>query len=87
MPGWIAWVKYIAFTYYTYNLNLKIQYSTDMTYNCGPPDDLSSVKCPIESALRGLSLDNAYIDALALLAMVVIYRGLAYIALRRMKTK
>ncbi len=87
MPTWISWVRYIAFTYYSYLLNLKIQYHKGMTYNCGPENDITSIKCPIENALRGQSLDNAYVDAMALLAMVVIYRGLTYMALRRMKTR
>lgn len=86
IPAWISWIRYIAFTYYSYNLNVKIQYNNKMTYNCGPPNAISSVKCPLEDALRGISLKNGWVDALALVGMIVLYRSLAYISLRRMKT-
>ena len=34
IPAWIAWLKYLSFIYYGYNLLLKIEYSGVTLYNC-----------------------------------------------------
>lgn len=85
IPAFIAWIKWVAFTFYAYRLLLKVQYSPSETYACGP--DLSQ-QCPMQSApaFTSVPLNDAWVDVLALLAQVVIYRVFAYMALRRMKT-
>lgn len=87
IPAWIGWIKYISFTFYSYRLVIRLQYRKNMTYFCGPPEDVRSVSCPMQDALKGITLHEAWVDALALLAMVIIYRTLAYFALRNMKTR
>ena len=34
IPAWIAWLKYLSFVYYGYNLLLKIEYSGVTLYSC-----------------------------------------------------
>lgn len=84
IPPFINWIKYISFTWYAYRLLLKVQFSPAETYSCGPN---LALQCPMQSApaFKNVTLSDAWVDALALLAQVVIYRGFAYIALRRMK--
>ncbi|CAI5516888.1 unnamed protein product, partial [Closterium sp. Naga37s-1] len=88
IPAFIAWIKYISFTYYAYRLIIKTQFSPSDTFECGPPSDPSAIICPISDApsFRGFSLGDAWVDVLALLAQVAFYRTLGYFALRRMKT-
>lgn len=84
IPPFINWIKYVSFTWYAYRLLLKVQFSPSEIYACGPNLDL---QCPMQSApaFKNVTLSDAWVDALALLAQVVIYRAFAYIALRRMK--
>ena len=86
IPVWIGWIKYVAFTYYSYRLTMKIQYNDSDTYGCGPPGNVASVQCPMTDVLKGIPLGGGWDEAYPLLIMVVGYRLLAYVALRRMKT-
>ncbi|CAI5537048.1 unnamed protein product [Closterium sp. Naga37s-1] len=88
IPAFIAWIKYISFTYYAYRLIIKTQFSPSDTFECGLPSDPSAIICPISDApsFRGFSLGDAWVDVVALLVQVAFYRGLGYFALRRMKT-
>lgn len=84
IPDFIKWVKYISFNWYAYRLIMKIQYSRSELYNCGPGPAMCSVQ---ESpSLRAVPLHNPWNDAWPLLLMLVGWRFLAYVALRRMKT-
>ena len=87
IPSFISWIKYVSFTYYAYQLVLKMQFYPSQTFDCGPPSDPSSLSCSVQEApaFRAIPLTDAWVDALALLAQVVLYRLLAYVALRRMK--
>ena len=38
IPAWIAWLKYLSFVYYGYNLLLKIEYSGVTLYSCRSND-------------------------------------------------
>ena len=86
IPVWIGWIKYVAFTYYSYRLTMKIQYTNADTYGCGPVGNEASVQCPMTDVLKGIPLGGGWTESYALLIMVVGYRLLAYVALRRMKT-
>jgi hypothetical protein len=39
IPAWIAWLKYLSFVYYGYNLLLKIEYSGVTLFNCRSATD------------------------------------------------
>lgn len=84
IPPFISWVKYLSFTYYAYLLVLKVQFSPEQTFQCAPPP---AAPCSVQQApaFRAIPLADAWVDALALLAQVVLYRVLAYWALRRMR--
>ncbi|CAI5488360.1 unnamed protein product [Closterium sp. Naga37s-1] len=88
IPIFISWIKYVCFTYYAYRLIIKTQFSPSDTYECGPPSDPTSIICPMSAApsFRDFSLGDAWVEVVALLVQVVLYRGLGYVALRRMKT-
>eukprot|EP00245_Coleochaete_scutata_P013921 TRINITY_DN5791_c0_g1_i1.p1 TRINITY_DN5791_c0_g1~~TRINITY_DN5791_c0_g1_i1.p1 ORF type:complete len:163 (+),score=31.49 TRINITY_DN5791_c0_g1_i1:30-491(+) len=88
IPPFINWVKYLSFNWFTYRLIMKIQYSDSQTYLCGDASPTGNGQCSIKMApaMRGMDLSGAGQEAWPLLIMVVGYRLLAYIALRRMKT-
>ena len=86
IPVWIGWIKYISFNFYSYKLIMKVQYTNADTYGCGPPANVESVQCPLSEVLKGIPLGGGWTESYALIIMVVVYRFLAYVALRRMKT-
>ncbi|KAJ7562979.1 hypothetical protein O6H91_03G091500 [Diphasiastrum complanatum] len=83
IPVFIRWLKYLSFNYHCFKLLLKVQYSPDQRYNCSNPDGCSISTSP---AIDNVQLGGGGSEALALLLMVVGYRALGYVALRRMKT-
>jgi len=84
IPVWMSWLKYLSFNYYNYRLLTKVQYSSSETFDCGT----SSGCRPMATApaFHGMSLEGGGIDAMALLIMVVVYRYLSYLSLRRLNT-
>eukprot|EP01018_Ginkgo_biloba_P007745 Gb_26434 [translate_table: standard] len=81
IPAFIAWLKYVSFSYYCYKLLLGVQYTRDEMYDCGKG------RCRIVEfpAIKHVGLDNHILDVAALAIMLVGYRLLAYGALRRVK--
>lgn len=50
IPIWIAWLKYLSFVYYGYDLLLKIEYSGRTVWDCNgitPPNPWSDPRCTI----------------------------------------
>ncbi len=84
IPVWMKWLKYISFNYYVYKLLIKVQYSDGEMYDCGTASGCQSLGT--SPSFHGIQLGGGGMEAWALLLMVAIYRILAYIALRRMKT-
>ncbi|KAJ1408520.1 ABC-2 type transporter [Sesbania bispinosa] len=81
VPKFIAWVKYISITYYTYQLFMGSQYDTSDTYPC------SNGQCYVAEFPMikqiGLHLQGQVKAALALFLMLIGYRLMAYVALMR----
>ncbi|KAK2369589.1 ABC transporter G family member [Trifolium repens] len=81
VPKFIAWVKYISISYYTYQLFIGSQYHSGETYPC------SSGQCPIEEfppiKQMGFDINGQGLAAMALVIMLIGYRLIAYIALMR----
>ncbi|XP_058776767.1 ABC transporter G family member 9-like [Vicia villosa] len=81
VPKFIAWVKYISISYYTYQLFIGSQFHIGETYPC------SEGQCPIEEfppiKQVGLDLKTQWIAAMALVIMLIGYRLIAYLALMR----
>ncbi|CAN6848727.1 unnamed protein product [Brassica oleracea] len=81
IPGFIAWLKYISFSHYCYKLLVGVQYTWDEVYECGP-----GLHCGVMDyeGIKNLSLGNMMWDVLALTLMLLLYRFLAYVALRNL---
>ncbi|CAI8593084.1 unnamed protein product [Vicia faba] len=81
VPKFIAWVKFISISYYTYQLFIGSQYHTGDTYPC------SEGQCPIEEfpPIKQVGFDSKtqWIAAMALVIMLIGYRLIAYFALMR----
>ncbi|XP_058218325.1 ABC transporter G family member 9 [Rhododendron vialii] len=81
VPGFIAWIKYLSISNYTYKLLLATQYSPNEAYPCAGNNgtclvgDFPSVKL--------VGLDRKAVSVAALAVMFVGYRLVAYIALMR----
>ncbi|RDX85671.1 ABC transporter G family member 9, partial [Mucuna pruriens] len=83
VPKFIAWIKYLSVSYYTYQLFIGSQYSYDDTYPCPTGQcriaDFPSIK---EMGVH-FNLHQQIVAALALGIMLIGYRLIAYIALMR----
>ncbi|KAL5843803.1 hypothetical protein ACOSQ4_009761 [Xanthoceras sorbifolium] len=78
VPLFMSWVRYMSFNHHSYRLLMKIQ------YNCsGSGPESGYCESPL---MRELRLDEGGREVGALMAMIIGYRLLAYIFLRRMKT-
>ncbi|MQL99749.1 hypothetical protein Taro_032477 [Colocasia esculenta] len=85
VPSFISWIRYLSFNYHTYRLLLKIQYSCGASAAAGGD---SALHAPCKSAfIRGLRLGDGGTEVAAMVAMIVVYRLLAYLSLRRMKLR
>ncbi|CAM6047793.1 unnamed protein product [Sphagnum compactum] len=85
IPVWISWLKYLSLNNYSYRLLIKVQYSRNAQYGCGSSMGCQSIAT--SSAFRGISLGGGGVEVGALFLMVVVFRFLAYIALRSMKSR
>ncbi|XP_009586692.1 ABC transporter G family member 21-like [Nicotiana tomentosiformis] len=79
IPIFINWLKYISFSHYCYKLLLGVQYSKNELYECGIGKYCEVMEFP---AIKVLGIDNLVLDVVALVVMLVVYRLLAYVALR-----
>lgn len=80
VPPFIAWIKYLSPSYYTFKLEIASQYSPGDTYQCTPTTTCRIADFP---TVKLVGLDNSAFAVLALLIMLVLYRLLAYIGLMR----
>ncbi|XP_073298650.1 ABC transporter G family member 9 [Primulina huaijiensis] len=80
VPKFIAWIKYISISQYTFKLLLVSQYKPGETYPCG-----SGKTCLVEDfpSVKPVGLDGKAVAFLALAVMLVGYRVIAYVALMR----
>ncbi|KAF3647225.1 ABC transporter G family member 21 [Capsicum annuum] len=80
VPRFIAWIKYVSISQYTYKLLLGSQYSPGETYSCG-----IKATCLIEDfpTIRNIGLRGKGISVVVLAVMLLGYRLLAYVALMR----
>lgn len=85
VPGFIRWIRYLGFTWYSYRLLAKTQYSPHQTYACGTNN---TQRCLVANhpAFRLLPLGGGpFGDVWPMLIMVIGYRLWAYWCLRNMK--
>ncbi|KAJ6950250.1 hypothetical protein NC651_004038 [Populus alba x Populus x berolinensis] len=81
VPTFISWVKYISISQYTYKLLLGSQYKPGDTYTCGGAGGVCLVGD--YPAIKKVGLDDQVLGAVALGIMLVGYRLIAYLALKR----
>lgn len=81
VPKFIAWVKYVSVSYYTYQLFIGSQYHSGDTYPCSSGQCLIDEFPPIKQ--MGFDLNGLGFAALALVIMLIGYRLIAYCALMR----
>lgn len=79
VPPFIAWVRYISISHYTYKLLMGSQFRPSDTYPCGLSDCLVG-EFP---SIKKVGLDGQLSAVVALGVMLVGYRLVAYIALMR----
>ncbi|CAB81392.1 putative protein [Arabidopsis thaliana] len=87
VPVFISWIKYVSIGYYTYKLLILGQYTANELYPCG---DNGKLRCHVGDfeGIKHIGFNSGLVSALALTAMLVVYRVIAYIALTRIgKTK
>ena len=86
IPDWLAWLEYISWFRYAFNALAEIVW-TDRTINCdaivnGVPD---RDECPFISGQQVLDISFSErdfpVDIAVLCCMVVLYRGIAFLAL------
>ncbi|XP_042478186.1 ABC transporter G family member 9 [Macadamia integrifolia] len=80
VPAFIAWIKFISVSHYTYKLLLESQFKTKETYRCG-----TNTTCLIGDfpAIKMVGLDQTAISIVSLFLMLIGYRVIAYISLMR----
>lgn len=83
VPKFIAWIKYISISNYTYKLLLASQYKPNDTYPCG------NRACLVREfpSIIPVGLNRNLLSIFALAIMLVGYRLIAYIALMRIGRK
>lgn len=84
VPSFMSWIRYISFNYHTYRLLLKIQYSCNSTTISSGP---SSSSCDYPNIMNGERVGSGGTEVGAMLLMIIGYRILAYLFLRRMKLR
>lgn len=82
IPPFIAWLKYLSYSYYCYKLLLGVQYTENDYYECA-----KGVYCRVEDypGIKSVGLHHLWMDALAMVLMLVGYRFIAYLALHRVR--
>lgn len=81
VPSFIAWIKYISISNYTYKLLIGSQYKPSETYPCNGKSGFCLVgEFP---AIKQVGLNGQAIAVVALVIMLVGYRLMAYVALMR----
>ncbi|CAA3031210.1 ABC transporter G family member 14 [Olea europaea subsp. europaea] len=82
IPAFIVWLKYLSYSYYCYKLLLGVQYTEEDFYECG-----KGVYCRVADfpAVKSVGLRHLWRDLLVMGIMLVGYRFLAYLALRRVR--
>lgn len=85
IPPFVAWLRWLNYSFYCYRLLLGIQFPDGGGYyDCG-----HGALCPVAEfpAIKAVGLNNHWVDACVMALMLVGYRVVAYIALDRLKPR
>ncbi|XP_010251517.1 PREDICTED: ABC transporter G family member 14-like [Nelumbo nucifera] len=84
IPPFIVWLKYLSYSFYCYKLLLGIQYTENDYYECSQGMFCRVVDFP---AVKVVGLKNLWVDVSIMAMMLVGYRLIAYMALRRVQVR
>uniref|UniRef100_A0A1D1Z316 ABC transporter G family member 14 n=1 Tax=Anthurium amnicola TaxID=1678845 RepID=A0A1D1Z316_9ARAE len=81
IPTFIVWFKYLSYSYYCYKLLIGVQFRENDYYECS-----KGVMCRVADfpSISSVGLTNLWADVCIMALMLVGYRLLAYLALRRL---
>ncbi|KAJ6842775.1 ABC transporter G family member 14-like [Iris pallida] len=84
IPPFIVWLKYLSYSFYCYKLLLGVHFHPGDGYECSP-----GVVCPVTDfpAIRSVGLDGMWLDVCVMGLMLVGYRLVAYLVLRRLQLR
>ncbi|KAF5751756.1 ABC transporter G family member 14 [Tripterygium wilfordii] len=82
IPPFIVWLKYLSYSYYSYKLLLGVQYSENDYYQCSEGGWCRVGDFP---AVESIGLQHLWVDVCIMGVMLVGYRLIAYLALRRVR--
>ncbi|CAN6201160.1 unnamed protein product [Urochloa humidicola] len=83
IPAFVAWLKYVSFMHYGFNLLLKAQYHGHLAFDCGGGGGRGCRPLQSSPTFDTVDLDGGMSEVWILLAMGVAYRLLAYFCLLR----
>ncbi|CAL5003861.1 unnamed protein product [Urochloa decumbens] len=85
IPPFVAWIRWLNYSFYCYRLLLGIQFpGGGGYYDCGGGN-----LCPVAEfpAIKAVGLNNHWVDVCVMALLLVGYRVIAYIALDRLKPR
>jgi ATP-binding cassette, subfamily G (WHITE), member 2 len=80
VPAFIDWVKYVAISFHTFKLLLLTQLTPADTYECAPSQRCSVANLP---SIQVIGFEHKEYAIIILLVMLIFFRFLAYMGLRR----
>ncbi|WVZ94938.1 hypothetical protein U9M48_040764 [Paspalum notatum var. saurae] len=86
IPPFVAWLRWLNYSFYCYRLLLGIQFPNGGGYyDCGG----HGAMCPVAEfpAIKAVGLDNQWRDVCVMALLLVGYRVVAYVALDRLKPR
>ncbi|KAJ0970968.1 hypothetical protein J5N97_018927 [Dioscorea zingiberensis] len=85
IPAFIVWLKYLSYSYYCYKLLIGVQFDANDRYQCSP--DGTSCRAADYPAIKSVGLTGIWTDVCIMALMLVGYRLIAYLALRRLRPR
>jgi len=85
IPPFVAWLRWLNYSFYCYRLLLGIQFPNGGGYyDCG-----HGALCPVAEfpAIKAVGLNNHWVDVCVMALLLVGYRVVAYVALDRLKPR
>lgn len=82
IPPFIAWLKYLSYSYFCFKLLIGVQYNEEDYYQC--PNGGSCLVTDLP-AVKSVGLNHLWVDVSIMALMLVGYRVIAYLALRKVR--
>lgn len=82
IPPFIAWLKYLSYSYFCFKLLIGVQYNEEDYYQCPNGGSCQVTDFP---AVKSVGLNHLWVDVSIMALMLVGYRVIAYLALRKVR--